>query len=344
MRFPSNRTWRAGALLGALGPATAAGAEPRPVTARLVLERAPGAETCVDSASLSAAVNQRWGRDVFVDSDDADIVLSARLAPRERGGFAATIDLSRRGGENLGTRELTTASKECSSLDDSLALAAGLMLDVSRRRIEEERRVEAEAAPRAAPPPPASETPIAIPEDTFAPRAKTRFETWAGVEALAGVFPGPATAVKGGVVVEPAHFSRIEVAGSWFLPADHDEAAGRGVHFSAWSAEVLLCPLAYRSARFGVHGCASERVGQVRASGFGFFTSERVTEPISSLGMGVGARFLVAPAFGLRLGLRAELPVVRYRFVFTEASGGTGVAHGMSAVAVGAEAGILFPW
>lgn len=74
-----------------------------------------------------------------MDAATADLVVAGKIGRSERDVWSASIEMRRADGASLGTRELATRSKSCSALDEPVALALGIMLDVSRKRIEEER-------------------------------------------------------------------------------------------------------------------------------------------------------------------------------------------------------------
>jgi hypothetical protein len=215
------------------------------------------------------------------------------------------------------------------------------MLDVSRRRIAEERAhttAEPSGEPVVAGPR------IAIPEETPAPRTPVHVEPFAGVEADVGFLPGISFAPRAGIAVEPRSFVRLEAAGSVFLSEDRHADERRGARFSAWSAELSICPLSLRFAESALHACVSERFGQVRASGFGFWRSTTALEPISELGLGAVFTTRLASALLLRLGLRAEVPLVRYRFVFAGEAGDTHAVYSMSPIVPSAELGLAYRW
>src|SRR5207249_3036254 len=108
------------------------------VTARLEWTRDPDAESCMDRESLEGAVNARWHRQVFADGK-TDLVVEGRVGRRAQHEWVASIEMRRADGTSLGSRELATRAAHCSALDDSVALALGIMLDLSRQRVAEER-------------------------------------------------------------------------------------------------------------------------------------------------------------------------------------------------------------
>lgn len=301
------------------------------VTAHLDWRQTPGAETCVDSEALKHAVNQRFRRTVFVESARADILLHgvvARLGPHR---WSAALGLARADGSSLGSRELVTEAPDCSSLDDSIALAVGLMLDVSRHRIVEERRLGGRRSDDAAPAP-VDGPAIVIPKETAPGREVFRAEPSLGVEAAAGVLPGLGFGVRPGVVLVPPRFVPVELAGTFFLPDEEHAANGRGARFSAVSVELSFCPFGLRRGPFRADAWLTERFGQIRGVGFGFAETETATEFVSAVGVREVASVKLAGPLALFLGVGAEASFIRYRFLFGGADGGARTIYRMPPV------------
>jgi hypothetical protein len=313
------------------------------VTARLDWRQLPGAETCLDGETLKRAVNARWGRSVFVEATNADISLSGTIGRSRPNQWTASLVLRRADGTSLGSRELITAAPDCSSLDDSVALAVGLMLDVSRRRIVEERHlVEAEAQKP-------HETvldgpPISIPKETLPPREPFRVEPSIGGEAAVGFLPRWGLAARAGVGILPAHFVRVEVSAALWKHDEERTSGGRGAQFSAWTAELALCPLSWRYERTRVDACVTERFGQIKAIGFGFQESATATEPLFNVGARGTTTVELAPPLGVFLGVGLEAPLVRYRFVFGDPGGGERAIYRMAPAMGSLALGLSLEW
>lgn len=104
------------------------------VRARLVVERGPGAERCLDAARLAAGVERRLARDVFAETDPVDVTVTARLT-RDGARFVAALTMTVERGEVAGTRTLVAERSDCRQLDDSLTLVTALLVDLPRRDI-----------------------------------------------------------------------------------------------------------------------------------------------------------------------------------------------------------------
>ena len=320
------------------------------VTARLEWRRAEAG--CIDTASLSAAVNDRWGRPVFVDAGTVDLVLIGDIGRSER-GFSATIELKREGGASLGSRRLETKAKDCRALDDSLALAVGLMLDVSRARVVEERREQraareaaeaAEAAAKPAPPPPQPAPVFAGPPIAVPPPAATRrpftYDPWAGGELAFGLLSAVSFGARAGVSLAPPGFARIEVGGSWFLPVERSADDAHGVRLSALALDVGLCLDEWQTDAFRLHGCVMERFGSVHAQGFGLTEPATANELLFNAGIRQALLARFAGNWAFRLGATFEVPLVRYRFVFDDVDREPQVAYEMNQVSAALELGV----
>src|SRR3954465_1866725 len=143
------RTWLAGLLACssfALGGRVQAQSGTAPSAVALAWT-GPGPElTCLGEEGLARAVDEYVGRDAFAAGpvDSALRVTVERLPDRH---WHARLELSDRTGNVLGTRELTSPSELCSSLDEPLVLTVALMVD-------DETEPAAPEPPAPEPPPP----------------------------------------------------------------------------------------------------------------------------------------------------------------------------------------------
>jgi hypothetical protein len=310
-----------------------------PVTAHLEWRREPGAESCIDSEGLIRAVNRRWQRNVFIDETNADILVGGAMTRTAQGSWIATIELRREDGTSIGSRELVTTAPECSSLDDSIALAMGLMLDVSSRQIVAERSLPngrtSEISDSVTGPS------LAIPKETLAPRAPWKAEPSLGAEGIVGLMPEFTVAARVGVAVDAPRFFRVEVAGELWAPREDRNATGRGAHWSSWTAELAICPIEWREERLRIFGCVAQRFGQIRAAALGFTENTTATEALWTLGPRGVATFRIAPPLALGVGFGAEVPLVRYRFVYSDLSGEPRTVYKMAALSGSARVGLV---
>jgi hypothetical protein len=328
-----------------VGVRTTRADEAESVSARLSWQRLPGAESCIDGASLEAAINRRWRRQVFVESGAAELVVEGKVG-RSADRWSASIEMRRADGTSLGSRELVTKASDCSALDDSVALALGIMLDMTKQRIVEERALKNEAAAAgsngqpspvtngaAAEPPPAKNEhvvdgpTIAIPPETAAPRAPWHVEPSVGVQGALGVLPKFALGGRAGVGLIPPGLFRFELSASFFWQQDAREGLP-GARFSAWSAELSAFPFVVTNddaLRFDVG--AGVRILELRAEGVGLDQTGIANETVVALGPRAALAWRFAGHFEAILGGAAEVALSRYRFVYQDSLGGPVPVH-----------------
>ncbi len=310
------------------------------MTARLEYLREPGGERCLDASGLERSVERRWGRRVFTDDTRADIVLIARIGPHGTRAWSASLEMRRADGSSLGSRELTTTAADCSALDDAVALATGLMLDVSVRRVVEERERAAQATTPVAEKRDVLGGPrVTIPEETPAPRQPWRVEPAVAAEGALGLVPGMALGLRAGVAVEPPRFFRVELAAGEFFPTE-TRAGAPGGRFAASLVDLAVCPLLLDGRSFKGHACIEQRVGSVRAEGLDLDAKRSADEAVFTAGVGVGGSFRLAGPLALDAGVGADATVLRYRFVYRDANGETGVVYRMAPALLTARLGL----
>jgi len=332
-----------------------ADAEAEEVTARLQWTRDPDAKACMDRERLEAAVNARWRRQVFADGK-TDLVVEGKVGRRGRREWVASIEMRRADGTSLGSRELATRAAHCSALDDSVALALGIMLDMSRQRVAEEREQSAAhsaqgeptkpstAAPAAAPSSAAPKSaslggpPIAIPEETVAPRAPWRFEPVVAGEAALGPLPSVALGGRVGIAVVPNGFFRVELSASLYESEELDRRPG--ARFSVWGGELSGYPLTLGGESLRCELGAAIRLISVHATGLGLDQNGAADEARIALGPRALAAARVVGPFEVLAGLGAELSLSRYRFQYRDASGGAASVYKTPLVSGAVYAGV----
>jgi hypothetical protein len=300
-------------------PPSVAATDAAAVPARLEWNLEAGGATCLDGPSLARAVEQRWKRRVFEPTRVPEIVVRGRIGPAPDAGWSARIELFDANGAALGSRELTTRAVECSALDDSVALAVGLMLDVTRHRVAEERAQHAVSAPDRSS---LDGEAIDIPEGTAPARERLHFEPSASFEAAFGVLPELAPGFRPALALDFARWFRLEVAAN-FYASETAASALKGTTVSLWTVELRQCPLFESARRIGWAVCLVEQAGPLRARGFGFDTDANPREVFAAAGVSGELRFRLAGPLELLAGASVELPFVRYRFVYSTAAEGT---------------------
>lgn len=310
---------------GVLGSFDAAAEETStPTTARLEWIRAEGAEACIDGQSLREAVDRRWGRRVFVDDATASVLVKGKVG-RARGAWWVHLKLERADGTKLGSRNLVTHAPDCSSLDDSVALALGLMLDLT-----EQSATSPEPSHDGAPPP--EKPPITIPKETVASRIPWHVEPMLGGEAAVGLLPGLTFGGRFAVALEPPRVWRIEMGGTLWQERDA-ESGPSGARLSMWTLDLAICPLSIGQDNLSAWACLAQRAGTVRARGVGFDRNASQKDTFLAAEARFGTTWTFAPPFALHAAFGLEAPLVRLAFVYRDEQGDIGSVYRMSPVA-----------
>jgi hypothetical protein len=307
-----------------LATLAAAAQEATPTKARLEWTRAADADECIDGRALAEAVDRRWGRRVFVADATANVLVRGSVG-RIRGSWVVHLELERADGAKLGSRDIVTRAPECSALDDSIALALGLMLDLT----EQTPASQAPEAARTAPPP---TTPITIPPETLAPRVPWRLEATLGGESAVGLLPGLAIGGRLAVAIEPPRLWRIEAGGTVWQERDAEAAAG-GASVSMWTLDLAICPLSFEREALAAWACIAQRAGTVRAEGVGFDRNAAQKDTFLAAETRLGATWTFASPFIVHVAFGLQAPLVRLSFVYRDAQGDIGSVYGMSPVA-----------
>ncbi len=295
-------------------------------SARLELARADDARGCIDSKRLARAVERRLRRRVFDSPAEATLFVRVTLRRKEE-EFLASIELSDTTGV-LGRRELSTAARHCSALDDSLALVVALLVESPPERpapVEEKHdRAEpsraAQPAGPAKPPdsagPPPSPTPVTprieIPRETLSPREPFGFLLRGSALGGAGLLPGVAFGGELAFAVRPPHGPWIVATVEAFLSHSVSASPEAGARFARQRLGLEVCAPEVGITPLSI--CFGQRLGVFSASGFGFdHTFERRTVTFA-FGAGPDLTFPLGRYFAGMVGARLELPVSRHHF------------------------------
>lgn len=334
------RTISAAAVLASVvcaPPAARAGT----ATSALSWVRLPGAETCIPTPELGTRIEKHLGRPVLVSPSVADVSIEGRVEPVGAGAsrrFRAVVGGTRRTGETIGSREITSGDADCRSLDEGLVLVVALMIDPDA----------ATSAPE-----PARSDPAAAPVVTReivhereivreVREVEAPSRPWlvdasasglASIARLPGVAPAAAVALRAG----PAKLLAFEVSLGVVPSAELAVNGGRAVDYTLLEGGIAYCPGVALARRFGIVGCAGVRVGDVRASGRGFDANAEVDRGLFDVA--AGARLVVdvtGPLF-VSIGGTLLVPVVRERTTVTSPTDGAVTLHDRSPA--GAEAG-----
>lgn len=285
-------------------------------TATLVSSSSNAAE-CPSLGQLAVAVEDRLGRRLFVPASQAD--LRVTLAYGQVGGeWYADVGLQTSSGQPLGDRRVSSSSRDCSAIEEALALVVALMVDLPQR----------EVASRAAPAAPVISTTsseVRVPARRHEAR---RYEAtrWMGVVALSGVGSlGQLPKTGWGLQLAAALRSRsiwsAELGLLAFAPVTLTDGAATEARFSSYGAQVGMCVLGLRNVRSELRLCGGPRLGFEQASGSGYATNRAAQ--FTWFGPYVLAESTWWPGqlVGFHLGIGAAAPFTRGRFYATRPDG-----------------------
>jgi len=296
--------------------------EERGQTSSLSWVRLEGAESCIGTQALARAVEERLKRKVFVSVSEADVSVEGHVAKEQgRVGWRAQITVRDTAGTPIGTREVTSAGRECSSLDESMVLVIAVMIDPEAER---------EPPPEEEPMPPPAVPPVVRPqiivqkEKIYVPVVKTSerpwlFEARAAAASGFGLIPGPAWGATVDLLVEPRSFWAIDLAGAYW--ADSTVMAERGAEakISLAYGALFLCPIHWVDGRASLRWCAGGQVGTLRGRGVGFDTQQSAQKVVVHVAAPACLSFRVVGPVAASLGLALVIPLRRAELTYRTA-------------------------
>jgi len=266
--------------------------------------RAPGAERCIDAATLTAAVEARIGRSVFTTDRDPAVTIEGHVRPGDR-GWHVTVTV--RGADTAGERELDEPAPDCRALDDALVLVIALIVDPDAVMREPAPPQPPSPPPPAAvpvtPPPPAPPAPISRP---------WHIEAVAGVIGAGFVLPGGSIGGSLGVSIDAPTLPPVLVRGTLWREDEHDEAA-QGARFRLITAGLAMCPQAWQLAL-----CGGVELGRMTGRGVGFDRNQESAAFVAYLAVEPQVSVSVSPRLALTASLGSWIPLVRPQFVFDQ--------------------------
>jgi len=240
-RRPAARALGACLLVGATTFSTVARAAPESASnSSLLLEwSGPGPELdCLGEEGLIRAVNEYLGRDAF--ESPAELVLHVNVDRLPDRHFHVVVEVHAPSGELLGTRELTSATDLCSSLNDRLVLTLALLAD-SGPEFEAEARPPEPARPSPEVPEPSDdEADETVRRNAKQPSTHVRFAAEASLGIEAGALPAVRPGLSIGLRMEPWPFVAVRVGGFAFWPAS-SEVGAASVRFTLFAGRLELC-------------------------------------------------------------------------------------------------------
>jgi hypothetical protein len=300
---------------------SAADAEARPPSVRLVLEAGPETATCVSAAELVQAAEAQLGRPAFVEAGaHAETLVRVQLE-RTPQGFRAKVALENAeeepqpGAEALAARELETR-EDCRALDEPLALVVALLADSGS-----EVTARDAAAPLPEPPPPeapAEAGPISTaPGWEQAQRGPWTVALDAGVVAAFGVMPDVAFGAEVGAGFSPPGWPLLRARALGFLPGRTEVEPGARLEFLVGMAGLGVCPELLAGARASLRACLGGDVIVRRAESHGLEGGQTTTRVTAQGTLGLRAGFGLGGGWlatgGVGAGLLSHIDRFSYR-------------------------------
>jgi hypothetical protein len=288
-------------------------------SARLELVRPAEARSCLSAVALERSVEERLQRAVF--RDGAPKLVVQVVFERRAAQWFVRIELRDAEGP-LGARELSTEAAHCSALDDSLALVVALLVETPPER---------ESAPGptpAAPALPPARVPvprpaeIRVPKETFAPREAARFGVRLSALAALGLLPGTALGAELALQAQFARVPPIVLLLEAFIPRKETlSARDAGAELASERFGLEVCPALLAGQNARLESCLGQRVGRMRAEGFGFDRNVATDRLHYAFSAALNSVLALGARFELSAGIRAEVPFTRDDFTVRPGGG-----------------------
>ncbi|HEY5955334.1 MAG TPA: hypothetical protein VIV60_02225 [Polyangiaceae bacterium] len=286
------------------------------------------ADNCVPADELVAAVETRLERHPFVTHPSPDLFVHIDFT-RVGNQWSARIDMRSITGQSLGGRSIESQARDCSEMNDSLALVLALMIDLTRKEVE-------------------SKTPARKPEDStevLVPSDAAELRTWSQVltaSLLSTVGQLPSIGWGGRVATQLRHRSGIsaELGVAAVVPSTWNDDRGAHASFNWFAADIGVCAGLLGRGRSELAVCAGSQVSFERAEGSGYRVShvQSVTSPLPFIKL--ESNYELVRSLGFHLAFAALAPLVRDRFYATRADGAETTIHSTSPIVAQLEAGL----
>ena len=315
-------------------------------TASLSWTRLEGAQGCIGTRDLAQAVETLLGHPVFVSASQAEVSIEGRAEPQSAGGYRATITVSSKSGQPLGTRELASEKGDCRALDEQVALAVALIIDpeaalAPKTAKEPERpRSGGEAEPRVIEKRVPVYVPVRVEGPAPPPRPSWRGDVFAAAAVGSGTLPDPSFAAVVGASLDPPWLLPLETVISVVAPQHASAPRSARVSFFVAHAGLFACPLAKRGEVFAARVCGGGEAGVITAVGEGFDSDGAGVRAQLAVAARARLSVKVAGPFALAAAVAGSVPLRRERFVYRDPSGAAVELFRVPAVAARGELGL----
>jgi hypothetical protein len=265
--------------------------------------RLEGAGSCIDAAELEARVQRRLGTDPFDPRAKRSIEGVAR---RTGNVWRAQIAVRARPEDaNPPLRELESAAADCESLSNAVVLAVALAVDPAAAFSDAAAKASPPATPVEQPKAPA-ESAVAASEAALAGRAELALVGQVGLLPQAsfgvGLGVGAILTQRFELGLRARAFPQVEVSG------DPSYAVGLA------ALNLELCALARPAATVDLRACGGPTLGLLQAAVLAGDRTQPGQRASLAAELGLDAAFALTRALALQLGVRAAVPLTRYRF------------------------------
>jgi hypothetical protein len=263
------------------------------------LEWAGGGTPCAP-LELADRVEALLGRQALTsDGQPSDLVVRWRVDADAGVTWTARFDLERPDGSHIGGRVVDASGPRCTAVHETLATVLAVAIDVPRRELEIHAPVAAPEAPR--------------------PTARTGGEV-SGRVAIGGVgalgwLPGLAVGVSALASIEPDRDWSLRLGGEVWGEG-RVESPSASARVQLWTVHGGVCVRAWREGPLLLDACAGAFVGAARAVGENLDVMRDVSSVIVGGDVGAQLDWLVIGPVGLRLELRARVPMVLAQVVY----------------------------
>ena len=272
----------------ALTAAVASDAAADPPQHSLQWTREPGAESCIDAAALTTAVEARLGRPVFVRSEAPAVIIDGRASP----GWHVAIAVRGADGATIGERVLDKSAADCRALDEALVLVLSLIID-----------------------PNAAQREATLPVPTPPPPPREPWHVGFGVAVLggAGILPGGSLGAALRVSIDAPVIPVIELQGTAWLP-DETRDQSQGGRFT-----LITGGIAARIPIWKLDTGLGFQLARMAGTGLGFDRVQDAHAFIPTITIDPSVAFRSGPLVSFKAGVALWVPLSRPQFTFEQA-------------------------
>lgn len=327
-------------IVGALALMASAHAHAQQFASATLEQVSSNEANCATSAGLTAAVEQRLQRRVFVSGAPADLKVRVSYAFQQQ-HWTAQVELLTARDQHLGLRRIASQNENCASLADSLALVIALMVDITRADVDARATAASDTEPTLVQVP--LSPPAKKPSNTSTP--SPRIPSWSSVVFVGGAMnlgqlPNVGFGARAATELRHRSAWSIKAGVSAFFPNTLDDGANARARYSLQAADLAACRSAVDHRLFDVALCLGSSLGIQRAAGTGYRVDRVQRAPQVTPFARVDSSWWPTSHVGVRVSLGLGAPIIRGRTYATRADGSTAFLHEPALVVPELHAGI----